>query len=1446
MAKGDAPPRRRLVASDSEDEAPPAPPAPDPPPDPDSDASPEVNWASVAQRLRYVVPAPPDPSADLDPDAHALITDALSELRALDFVARDPAEVAAKLVEHDVLDAVFALLRDAPPPASSDDADPASDDASDDKENAAAAAASTAPDPTPEALKRARRIAMLRAKHAAVTLPALRALAHLLGAPGPIRRDVGSALLRVRTVFAHLDPRRGDPSNAILEAALRALASVAVSSASAASRIALMCAGKDEAFPDGARWFVDRFAAFEPGKRRNAAAPSARVGAKAARLATLLLKTPANRAAMFGAWSEGAAAEDLEDSADAEPEPSAEASKSSEVVRRRPDLLAAAFRLYAESRGDPDARRRRRLEEAAKEARGASKGDPDPSAPDEAPVDADAPFSDPGDDPSTRVFCLRIVAQACADADGDARVRVLDPSEPFDGVATLALATLCEDAPAARRVAADALRRVVESDSGTARRLGERDFVRALTTALPNVSAEPPELVVPPDPDEPDEGEDDAAEGEGEAGADTGAGAGGGDPEPGTTASSSPERGERGSVSGHNVFTEAFGVRAVGYVSPPPRPRGWRPAGPDAFTADPFASSIVPIATAEDQRLCFPALLRVLAAVLANDASSRRVVSGAISWVVAYLDKVGDVDVRAPMDLREEDLETLLAYLARALRPAAEAPPDTPPPEPEKTPEEIEAEAAREAARARAEAKRDARARRRRVEMDETIETEEEASEASEASEGEGEASEEESPEAIEKRLAREKRTRDAARARRASDLALHNPETTAAVFATLESLASEPGVCRAICSPVIHPGLLERVIVAASSSFATIEEAARFLVRVGERGAHPRVPFSVPEELASRGLVAQLERVARTVRTDPPDVANRVAVKMAHETAVMLFPTETYLPPERPFDPEKPTYATTPPRPRAPPVASWRRRATRNVDDRKVPPAESRSAAGPGTEPFDRTSTELRTRFTSSSAASRTLRLGGDVPYDVPGRPTEVLPLHAAVPDPWRFRDPDSGDCLRGRYLRDATLEVVGARVPPREPLVGFEDEPDSEEEAEREAARDTNAAQEDSEGLALDEARSRASEALEAATAASIAASDAADSLAEAERAESALFSHAAPPLPPPPAPVRGEDGVPGLSVSERAAMVREYEAHEGDRARARARREDARAAHAARALTASVLRSVAATEAERLEAAEAREHARRLNPPFDEAEWRAALDHLAADAPRTESGAVPSPPTIAFRVARFVLAVLAGDATFGTFDEEAIEAAAAAAEEGEGEGGGGAGDDANARPVGVPSLDPPTRRAVRERLEAALWADPEGAFKAAFREADPEKSLASRMAAFVLDELVPNESAGAASKVAAVDAVVRAAAAGLDRCYVRDADEDEECPEARAFAARALRWSRGVVAIVDARDAKARRAEARRARRAEAREERRRERRRARKERAEKAEGEAEAGE
>ena len=144
--------------------------------------------------------------------------------------------------------------------------------------------------------------------------------------------------------------------------------------------------------------------------------------------------------------------------------------------------------------------------------------------------------------------------------------------------------------------------------------------------------------------------------------------------------------------------------------------------------------------------------------------------------------------------------------------------------------------------------------------MDETIETEEEASEASEG-EGQDEASEEDSPEAIEKRLAREKRTRDAERARRASDLALHNPETVAAAFATLESHASEPGVCRAICSPVIHPGLLERVIVAASSSFATIEEAARFLVRVGERGAHRRVPFSAAEELSTRGLVAQLER---------------------------------------------------------------------------------------------------------------------------------------------------------------------------------------------------------------------------------------------------------------------------------------------------------------------------------------------------------------------------------------------------------------------------------------------------------------------------------------------------------------------------------------------------------------------------------------------------------
>ena len=125
-------------------------------------------------------------------------------------------------------------------------------------------------------------------------------------------------------------------------------------------------------------------------------------------------------------------------------------------------------------------------------------------------------------------------------------------------------------------------------------------------------------------------------------------------------------------VSGHNVFTEAFGVRAVGYVSPPPKPTPMRVAD-DAAAAPERAS---------DPRL-FPLALRLAAAgtrktraVAARDGS--RVDEHA--WVVAYLDKVGNVDVKEPMDLTHEDLETWLAYLTRAMRDPRRRPSPNPAP----------------------------------------------------------------------------------------------------------------------------------------------------------------------------------------------------------------------------------------------------------------------------------------------------------------------------------------------------------------------------------------------------------------------------------------------------------------------------------------------------------------------------------------------------------------------------------------------------------------------------------------------------------------------------------------------------------------------------------------------------------------------------------------------
>ena len=246
----------------------------------------------------------------------------------------DPASVE-KLAEHGIVDAVLDLLRarpaPVPPGADGDgDGDPADapPDADANKENARA--------PTPEARKAAAEAEAIHAKYDTVSLPAARALAHLCGAPSPVRREMGKALLHVRVVFGLLDPDLASPS--LVEAALRILASLAQGSTYAAETIARLCAGKDDAAPSGGAWFVDLFSH-----------PARRVVGKVARLACLLSRAARNREVLFGDWTDDAGVSLLRDATsptDATDVESTDVDAASPTGVRTegvPDLLATIF-----------------------------------------------------------------------------------------------------------------------------------------------------------------------------------------------------------------------------------------------------------------------------------------------------------------------------------------------------------------------------------------------------------------------------------------------------------------------------------------------------------------------------------------------------------------------------------------------------------------------------------------------------------------------------------------------------------------------------------------------------------------------------------------------------------------------------------------------------------------------------------------------------------------------------------------------------------------------------------------------------------------------------------------------------------------------------------------------------------------------------------------------
>ena len=939
MAKGEAP-RRRLITSDSEDEAPAAEPTfEDEPEVPDG----EVNFPSVARRIRAPVPVPAE-GEERPADAFAPSLAALNELRGVDM--SDPASVE-KLAEHGIVDAVLDLLRarpaPVPPGADGDgDGDPADapPDADANKENAVA--------PTPEARKAAAEAEAIRAKYDAVSLPAARALAHLCGAPSPVRREMGKALLHVRVVFGLLDPDLASPS--LVEAALRILASLAQGSTYAAETIARLCAGKDDAAPSGGAWFVDLFSH-----------PARRVVGKVARLACLLSRAARNREVLFGDWTDDAGTSLLRDAtsptdvADVESTDVDAASPTGVRTEGVPDLLATIFATLRRA--------------------------------------TDAPI--------VRRLCVKLIGAACAEP-GEPMVRVLDREE-FDGPGVLMEMVYRDEDDDARVDAATTLLSLATRNASAAEDLGRRGAVRALRAMLPEVTEEPPELVV--------EGADADAEGADAVDDPEGADPEGADEAADETAS---ERSTAISVSGHNVFTEAFGVRAVGYVSPPPKPTPMRVAD-DAFAAPERAS---------DPRL-FPLALRLAAAILENHAPSLRDAVDEHAWVVAYLDKVGNVDVKEPMDLTHEDLETWLAYLTRAMRDPAEAPEPEPAPapeltpEPEPTPEEAEkkaAEAQRLAEDARlAEEATEAAEARRRLDYDLT--------DVSDVSDDESEPSEPEaSPERVAAREDEARRVREARRARHEEDAKWHNADVRAAAMTVLQALSGDTAVCRSLISPVLHPSALPRVIASLPTTYATVEEGAHLLQRACEKGAHgDQLPMEMDEVFRDVGVVEQLRAIADELARNPPSLAARRVAVAAHETALMIFPNREYLPEIR-KTPLSPRYSTTPPPP-TPPAPTWRRRPTRNVDEETV----------------------------------------------------RVLPLHSALPETWTARDPDTREPLVGARLERRMRRLV----------VGREEGEDLEEKDaadEKKTEKDVEEAEREAEAAAkaleMAEARSASAE--------------------------------------------------------------------------------------------------------------------------------------------------------------------------------------------------------------------------------------------------------------------------------------------------------------------------------------------------------------------------------
>ena len=1464
------PPRRRLIAPDSDDEASAetgaeATKEPEEGEDPEAEEElleGEVDFKSIAARLGTTI-AVPDDDTPVAPDAFAPILEALAELKTADLHANP--RLAEKATKAKVLDALFALLEDAPkaipPPKPPKTAALAYADAEGTEGGTGDADPPTSEEPPEEPTEDERRAALFeahrRAKYDALALPATRALAHMCSSHASFRKTVGCEVMRVGTVFAALQPGRlapkpadaddaaetaqttddapfkvtarppQTPEDCLREASLRVLASVASASTTAAAQVARLAAGRAEALPSALpegqikppeaskRWF-------------DACLRSAddRVVAKASRLTAVLTRTKRNRDVLFSFSSRVLAPKTKDDDvlcvrrdqASVASDSNDREEEEEEEMTNDVDLLASVFQTFKTS-----------------------------------------------SNASARRACAKTLESACADV-GDATVRsaYLDLEGPgFEVADALARCFLFDPDPDARVAAGHALLGVTDRHRETACCLGDRDLARALFQVFPPVSEEWPKLVVPPPDTENDappgdaEGEEKSLNedgGEDESAEEKEKNAEGAKDDVSTKDDDDDDDESRVSaspssvvtVSGHNLFTDHFGVRPVGYASPPPKARPVRgfpgnDADDDAIDdayfytenedADEEDCHTPPIVVAEGPHACvFPVALRLYASVLDAHAPSRKAEAGACFFPVAYLEKVGDLLVKPPNELTEADLRTPLTYLLTLLRDAAPFVPPEPPPVVEPPPPTEEELAAAEAAEAAEAAKRERRRERRRADGEDTDSDDDDDDDDKET----------ETEEAKLLRLDLERRTRVGERRRHEEDAQKHNAKTRAGALAVFRALAVEPSFRDALRCARVYPTAAERLVAAIPASFDSVEEAARFLVALADGPAEgpPKdslgfeasedaflfeeeaskkrgedvanvvgddgdffddendAPLDVSSSLNQKGLVRVLKRVAKTLLSpssvkdrptlcaDDGDVDEKSAT-MAHETALLAFSKLRLFQPRKKPMRFSSFYRTTPPKPPAP-QETWRAKTTRNVDD-VLEDGETHLTTFLDEESNDPAMTGER-----DLDAKNSLRATFRAAYSTLEKKetaVKILPRHVALPELWRFADETHPAFPEGA----PPLGLVALKERMRRCVEGAEDaEEDARHSLEvKEAEEDEQKARvaveraEDDSRRALFEQNEAYAE-LEAAEAAARRLDD--------EDAIAARFAGVAR----------------ATTRDERHAMTKTFENVQGERLAAKKRTEHARAEVASKTLAASVMHAVLRKERLRLAEAETSVASLRDAPvveprgPWTLEDFDVAVTRFAT----TDVDPRVGPPPCLFAGLKFIVALLGGveiakDA-FATppyappneTDAETDETRRDVTDETEKNRNVSVGDAAD---VSASAGAPPSREARdRHRIkhDTVLWNDPNGVLRTALA-ASGDDSLASRMRRFVDDALWdfdPND----------MDA---AKALFLTRCYVKDAEAES------ALAGRLVKWAYSACRHCDVLREKARRKEAKR---------------------------------